>query len=139
MKKKLMRQQGSQVENFLQKEVQKKSIGHAKKFVVDSVIDDKFRVLTSVSKTPIPKTIKVEELAKFDLWERSESDVIAIKDAFQKIGVRANQIKEANVFVKLEDKTFEITEFVRQEIKNHYLPLVKREFTPYRPKKGESP
>lgn len=138
MKERLMRQQRSRVENFLQREVETEVIERAWKFVIDSVIDDKFRLLTSVSKEPIPKTSKIEELATFEIWDEYGSEIVETKNAFSRLGVRASEIRETKVFVRFGNKTFEITEFVRQESKNHYLPLLKREHTPYRREERES-
>lgn len=130
MNKKLMRQQASQIENFLQKEVQEETIEKAWKYVIDSVVDDKFRLLKSEAKKPVPRKITGKELAKFDCWKEKGSEVIETKKAFRTIGVRRNQVKEGKVFVRLGVKTFEITEFVRQEVKDHYRRLLEREFTP---------
>jgi hypothetical protein len=52
--------------------------------------------------------------------------------------VPKDQIREGAVFVRLGEKTFEITEFVRQEVKDHYVSLLEREFTPYRAKGRKS-
>lgn len=138
MNKKLMHQQESQIKDFLQKEVREENITEVRKFVIDSVIEDKFRLLTSIAKGPVPKKIMSKQLAKFDLWKPESSEIIETEKAFQTIGVRRNQIKEGKVFIRLRDKTFEITEFVRQEVKDHYKRLLEREFTPPEIKREKS-
>ena len=138
MKKKLMRQQESRIKSYLQKKDLKEPIGLIWKYVIDSVIDDKFRLLISKPKKPVPKEIKVAQLAKFSLWKEDEIAIIDTKKAFEKIGVPKDQIREGAVFVKLGEKTFEITEFVRQEVKDHYVSLLEREFTPYKAKGRKS-
>lgn len=135
MNKKLMQQQESQIANFLQKEVQEETIKRAWKYVIDSVYDGKFRLVTSKSKKPIPKKIISKELAKFNLWKTEGIQIMETEEAFRTLGVRRNQIKEGKVFVRLGDRTFEITEFVRQEVKDHYKQLLEREFAP--PEKKE--
>jgi hypothetical protein len=138
MKKKLMRQQESRIKSYLQKKDLKEPIGLIWKYVIDSVIDDKFRLLISKPKKPVPKEIKVTQLAKFGLWKEDETAIIDTKKAFERIGVSKDQIREGAVFVKLGEKTFEITEFVRQEVKDHYVSLLEREFTPYKAKGRKS-
>jgi hypothetical protein len=138
MKKKLMLKQESQIESFLAKKSQNETIEPAWKYVIDSVIDDKFRLLISKPKKPVPKEIKAAQLAKFSLWKEDDTIIVEMKNAFEKIGVPKDQIREGGVFVRLGDKTFEITEFVRQEVKDHYVSLLEREFTPYRGKGRKS-
>jgi hypothetical protein len=128
MKKKLMQQQESRIANFLQKEVQQETIERAQKYVIDSVYENRVRLVTSTAKEPIPKKIMSKELAKFNLWKAEDIQIMETEEASRMLGVRRNQIKEGNVFVRLEDRTFEITEFVRQEVKDHYKQLLKREF-----------
>ena len=128
MNKKLMQQQESQIKNFQQSEVETETINIAYRYVIDSVIEDKFRLLTSEPKIPISRGTTAKQLASFDLWKESMPKVVELKNVFREIGVRRNQIKEGKVFVKLENKTFDLTEFVRQEVKDHYCGLLKREF-----------
>jgi hypothetical protein len=128
MKKKLMQQQESRIANFLKKEVQQETIERAQKYVIDSVYENRVRLVTSTAKESIPKKIMSKELAKFNLWKAEDIQIMETEEASRMLGVRRNQIKEGNVFVRLEDRTFEITEFVRQEVKDHYKQLLKREF-----------
>ena len=106
------------------------------KFTIDSVINNKFRLIVSKLKKPLlinPEMFKEKEknfsrkLAKFDIWKREKSEAVLLEDAFSRLGVRKSKIKEGKVFVRFENETFEITEYVREEVKNHYLPLLKRE------------
>jgi hypothetical protein len=125
-----MTQQRSQVEHFLHKEIETEIIDRVWKYVVDSVIDDKFRLLTSVTKEPLPRTSNIEELSSFEIWDEYSSEIVELRNAFRRIGVRADRIREGKVFLRFGNKSFEITEFVRQESKNHYVPLLEREHTP---------
>jgi hypothetical protein len=134
MKKKLMHQQESRIKSYLQKTDLKETIGPVWKYVIDSVIDDKFRLLISKPKKPVLKEIKAAQLARFNLWKECDIVIVETKNAFKKIGVPKDQIREGAVFVRLGEKTFEITEFVRQEVKDYYVSLLEREFTPYRGK-----
>ena len=106
------------------------------KFTIDSVINNKFRLIVAKLKKPLlinPEMFKEKEknfsrkLAKFDIWKREKSEAVLLEDAFSRLGVRKSKIKEGKVFVRFENETFEITEYVREEVKNHYLPLLKRE------------
>ena len=134
MNKKLMQQQESQIQNFLTKEVQDETIEKAWKYVIDSVTDDKFRLLTSEAKKPIPRNITAKKLAKFSLWKDKSPEIVETKKALKTIGLRKSQVKEGKVFVRLGNKTLEITEFVRQEVKGHYTSLLQREFAPSKTK-----
>ena len=137
MNKRLMQQQNSQIKNFLQKEVKEVTIRKAWKYVIDSVHDDKFRLLTSKAKKPIPKKIASKELAKFDLWRAESSEIMETKQAhFERSVYGGIRLKRERCSLRLDDKTFEITEFVRQEVKDHYKLLLEREFTPPEKKEG---
>ena len=105
-------------------------IENAQKFVIDSVYDGKFRLVISKTSRSFPKNITSKDLAKFENWNTEKSEIIKKEKAYKTLGVRSNRIIEGKVFVKLEDQTFEITEFVRQEVKEHYKQLLKREFVP---------
>jgi len=145
MKRKLMIKQESQIRNFIQKRIKEKPIGYATKYTIDSVINNTLRLLTSKSITPIPMNAEFlydepdflgpdkslgHYFARFNIWGKSEDRVVLLRNASSELGVEKDQIKEGKVFVNFENKTFEITEFVRQEIKNHYVPLLKREYQP---------
>ena len=139
MKKELMHKQESQIENFLAKENPNETIEPVLKYVIDSVHDDRFRMLISKPKKLITKGTKASQLAKFNLWKDCGEEIVETKNAFKMIGVQKDQIREGAVFVKLGEKTFEITESVRQEVKDPYIKLLEREFTPYKSKlRGQS-
>lgn len=130
-----MMMQRSQVEEHLS-QVQGEEVFSAAKYVIDSVYEDKFRVLVSRQKEPIPKSAGVKGLARFDVWEPVEEDEFMIREkrrAFSEFGIRADQVEEGRVFVRIpadgKAKALEITEFVRDESKSQYLALVKKERT----------
>ena len=140
MKKKLMVRQEAQIANFMKKKIKdtpRLQFGtDVTKFTIDSVINNKFRLIVSKLKKPLlidSEMFKEKEknfsrkLAKFDIWKREKSEAVLLEDAFSRLGVRKSKIKEGKVFVRFENETFEITEYVREEVKNHYLPLLKRE------------
>lgn len=140
MKKKLMIKQEAQIFNFMQKKITETPrivFGtEVTKFTIDSVVNNAFRLIICKLKEPLfinsemfkeKKKKFSKEFAKFDIWKRTGTEEVLLKDAFSRLGVKKPKIKEGKVFVKFENKTFEITEYVRQVVKNHYLPLLKRE------------
>lgn len=131
MKKRLMAAQKANLQKYLSHEFPVNEFDEVYKFTIDSVIDDKFRVLISKSKDPVPRLIQAEALANFEMWKEDGIVTDEKRNAYKKYGIRSNQIEETKVFIKFLDspKALEITEFVRQESKNHYLPLLKREHT----------
>ena len=94
MKKELMRQQESRIKSYLQKKDMSETTKPAWKYVIDSVIDDKFRLLISKPQKPVPGEIKVAKLAKFSLWEEEETAIVDTKKAFERIGVPVDKIRE---------------------------------------------
>lgn len=140
MKKKLMIKQEAKIVRFMKKSFSvapSLKLGtNVTKFTIDSVINDKFRLIISELKEPLlfssemlkeKNQIFGKKLANFNLWKRIGSEAVTLKDAFSRIGVRKTNIKEGKVFVRFENETFEITEYVREAVKNHYLPLLERE------------
>jgi hypothetical protein len=140
MKRKLMIKQETQIVNFMEKRFSVapslKLDTNVTKFTIDSVINDKFRLIVSELKEPLLLNSEMlkkknedfgKKLANFNLWKRIGSEAVSLKDAFSRIGVKKPDIKEGKVFVRFENETFEITEYVREAVKNHYLPLLKRE------------
>lgn len=123
-----MQQQESRIADFLQNKVQQETIDQAWKYVIDSVYGNKLRLVTSKATKPIPKKITSTELAKFDLWKTETIQIMEKEEARKMLGAKRKQIKEGKVFIRLKDQAFEITEFVRQEVKDHYKQLLKREF-----------
>jgi hypothetical protein len=135
VRKQRMTMQRSRVEERLG-DIKEEEVSSATKYVIDSVYEDKFRVLVSRLRKPIPKSEGVNGLARFDVWEAVGGDDLLIrskKDAFKELGIMADQVEEGRVFVRFSpgdnSRAVEITEFVREESKSHYLALVKKERT----------
>lgn len=97
-----MMQQEEQMVNFMkEKKIAKMPCLLATKFTIDSVINNKFRLLISKSKEPILRRQELfeskgflgKQLAKFDFWEDSEEQIILLEETPSKIGIRKDQIK----------------------------------------------
>ena len=128
--------QRSQVEERLSL-IGEEMLSSATKYVIDSVYEDRYRVLVSHLRRPISRSAGIEGLASFEAWEAEGGDEFLIrerKNAFSEFGIRADQVEEGRVFVRLpgDGKALEITEFVRDESKSHYKALIMKERAPRR-------
>ena len=130
MRKQLMKNQAASLRKMISQAEYQGEFEQVFKFTIDSVIDDKFRIIISNSKEPVRGHLEAKFLARFDMWrDPPKIEIAEKKEAFKRYGIRSGQIKETKVFLKYphSQRAVEITEFVREESKNHYLPLLKRE------------
>jgi len=98
-----MMAQRSQVEERLSL-IGEEELSSATKYVIDSVYEDRYKVLVSHLRRPIPRSAGVKGLANFDAWEGEGGDEFMIRErrkAFPEFGIRADQVEEGRVFVRL--------------------------------------
>jgi hypothetical protein len=137
VKKRLLQQEASQINSSFANLPLAGKIVPVLKYVVDSVTDDKFRLLISKTNKPFLGPITAAKLAKFSKWKLSSTEIMETKKAMKVLGIPENKVLEGRVFVKLGSNIFEISEHTREEIKRHYRPLLNRESVTIRKKKEE--
>ena len=137
---KIAKEKAKELSEFLDMELEGEEITEAKKYTIDSIYEDRYRIIVSNLKRPVKKAIGADGLAEFQVWE-DEDDLFLEKedklyptrkrvaDALQ---VDPDLLTERKVFIRIQQRTFDITEQVRQVSKKLYKRLLVREMHPYR-------
>ena len=129
---------------YLEQHVEGDIIQEAKKFTIDSVYEDRYRIIVSTLTKPVAKAKGAVGLAEFSVW-KDESELF-IEDETSKyptrdqvaeeLDVDPNLLTERKVFVRIQGHTFDITEHVREQSKTLYKKLLERELRSLRPREG---
>ncbi len=138
--KMLVEEKAKELSEFLEKDFKGKVISEADKYTIDSVVEDRYRILVAHLKEPVPKEKGGEGLAEFNVWGGDEElilDKVGIKypergEISNLLGIGADELTERQVFVRIQGQTFNITEQVREVSKQIYTKLVDRELRPSR-------
>ena len=140
MLEKFVKDTTEKLTEFLEKRVEGEFISEAEKFTLDSVYEDRYRIIISRLKKPVAKVKGVAGLAEFSVW-RDESELL-IKDEKSKypkknqvadeLQIDPDLLTERKVFVRIQGRTFDITENVREISKTIYKKLLERELYTFR-------
>jgi hypothetical protein len=125
---------------FLEKSVKGDIIEKAEKFTLDSIHNDRLRVIVSSLREPFPKAKGPAGLAEFSIWrvesnlfvENEDSKYPERERVARHLGVNPDALTERKVFVRIHGRTFDITEYVREVSKRVYTRLLEREMRPFR-------
>jgi len=125
---------------FLERGVKGDLIEKAEKFTIDSIHNDRLRVIVSNLRKPFLKAKGPAGLAEFSVWraeknlfvENEESKYPERERVARHLGVDPDALTERKVFVRIQRRTFDITEQVRDVSKRVYTRLLEREMRPSR-------
>ena len=125
---------------FLERSVKGDLIEKAEKFTIDSIHNNRLRVIVSSLKEPFPKAKGPAGLAEFSNWkaeknlfvEKAEDKYPKREQVANYLGVDPEALTERKVFVRIHGHTFDITEHVREVSKRIYTRLLEREMRPSR-------
>jgi len=142
--KKLVEEKAKELSEFLEKEFRGKVISEAEKYTIDSIVENRYRILVAHLKKPVPKENGGKRLAEFNVWNSDEElflDKEGVKypergEIANLLGINADELTERQVFIRIQGNTFNITEQVREVSKQIYTRLVERELRPSRRKEG---
>jgi hypothetical protein len=142
--KKLVEEKAKQLSEFLEKEFKGKVISEAEKYTIDSIVEDRFRILVAHLKEPVPKENGGKGLAEFNVWSPDEELLLDKKgvkypergEIANLLRISADELTERQVFVRIHGNTFNITEQVREVSKQIYTRLVERELRPSSRREG---
>ncbi len=138
--KKLVEEKAKELSKFLEKEFSGKVISDAEKYTIDSIVEDRFRIIVAHLDKPVLKEKGGKGLAEFNVWSQDEElflDKESVKypdrgEITNLLGISADELAEGQVFVRIQGRTFNITEQVREISKQVYTRLVERELRPSR-------
>ncbi len=138
--KKLVEEKAKKLSEFLEKKFTGKDITEAEKYTIDSIVEDKYRILVAHLKEKVSKENGGKGLAEFNVWSEDEElflDRKAVKypkreELANLLRIGADELTERQVFVRIQEQTFNITEQVREVSKDIYTKLVERELSPSR-------
>ena len=137
--KKIIEEKAKELSDFLENEFEGKAISEAKKFTIDSIYENRYRIIVSNLKKAMEKAKGVNGLAEFEVW-RDESELFLEKEnelypsremVAEALEVDPDILAERKVFIRIQSRTFDITEQVRQVSKKLYKRLLEREMRPY--------
>lgn len=137
--KKLAEEKAKELSEFLDIELEGGKITEAKKYTIDSIYEDRYRIIVSNLKRPVKKVIGADGLAEFKVWvdedklflEKEDELYPTRKRVADALQVDPYLLTERKVFVRIKRRTFDITEQVRQVSKKLYKRLLEREMRPY--------